>query len=113
MKKTFRQHCSQISVKTEPFKAKDKRNRGKEKLRQLFVTASSKMNPFSLHHYFTKSSLTFKSFSLKSCQYYVNKMLVVLSDSFLFPYIADCKRKVLIQFDILSSCLYVVVLKSL
>jgi len=113
MKKTFRQHCGEVSVIAEPIKAKEKRNWGEEKLRQFCVKASSEMNLFNLHHYFTNSSPVFETFSLENCRNGDVKMSAVFNDLSLLPHIADYTRKSPIQFDIPSSYLYVVVLKDL
>lgn len=113
-----------------PYKGVQKVDRnGAENLRQLFVTTSSKMNPFSLHYYFTEASPDFRVFSLetlrqlfgavsvvlegidsKKCRQCDGKMSVVFT---FFPHISQYMRNVLIQFDIASSYLYVVVLQNL
>lgn len=82
-----------------------------------------------VHRRFTESSPDFRAFSLetlrqrfgaasvvwegiysKKCQQCDGKMSVIFT---FFPRIAQYMRKSPIQFDILSSCLYVVVLKDL
>ncbi|MBU2632858.1 hypothetical protein KKG52_04030 [Patescibacteria group bacterium] len=83
---------------------------GTENLRQLFV----KVAPIGVHQRFTESSPGFEDFSLEALRYGDGKMSVVFAPSFvLLPHIAEYVRNVLIQFDIPSSYLYVVVLKSL
>lgn len=67
-----------------------------------------------VHRRFTESSPGFRAFSLKTLRYGDGEVTVVFDPSFvLFPRIAQYMRKVLIQFDIPSSYLYVVVLKKL
>ena len=79
-----------------------------ENLRRLFV----KTAPIKVHRRFTETSPDFRAFSLKTLRYGDGEMSVVFDPSFvLFPRIAQYMRKVLIQFDIPSSYLYVVVLK--
>jgi len=81
-----------------------------ENLRQLFV----KTAPIKVHRRFTETSPDFGSFSLKTLRYGDGEMTVVFAPSFvLLPYIAQYMRNVLIQFDIPSSYLYVVVLQKL
>jgi len=106
MKKTFRCHYGEISVKTEPIKRKDK-------LRQLFVKVASENKTVPLHQCFTETSPDYGVLSLESCRHGVGKMSAALNNLCLLPHIADCKRKSLVQFDIPSSYLYVVVLKDL
>ena len=65
-----------------------------------------------VHQRFTESSPGFEDFSLEALRYGDGKMSVVFAPSFvLLPCIAQYMRNVLIQFDIPSSYLYVVVLK--
>lgn len=65
-----------------------------------------------VHRRFTETSPGFRAFSLETLRYSDGEMTVVFDHSFvLFPYIAQYIRKVLIQSDIPSSYLYVVVLK--
>ena len=98
----------------EDFKAKQgvqkvDRNRT-ENLRQLLV----KTAPIKVHRRFTETSPDFGNFSLETLRYGDGLGSVVFDLSFvLFQYIAQYMRNVLIQFDILSSYLYVVVLKKL
>jgi len=67
-----------------------------------------------VHRRFTETSPGFEAFSLEALRYGDGEMTVVFDPSFvLFPRIAEYMRNVLIQFDIPSSYLYVVVLKSL
>lgn len=79
-----------------------------ENLRQLFV----KTAPIKVHRRFTETSPDFEVFSLKTLRHGDGVGSVVFDPSFvLFPRIAQYMRNVLIQFDIPSSYLYVVVLK--
>ncbi|MFH2085495.1 MAG: hypothetical protein ABII21_01775 [bacterium] len=108
------QNVGKMRADLEPFKAKQgvqkvDKNRT-ENLRQLFV----KTAPIKVHRRFTESSPDFRTLSLKSLRYGDGEMSVVFIPSFvLSPRIAQYMRKVLIQFDIPSSYLYVVVLKKL
>jgi len=108
------QHVGKMRADLEPFKAKQgvqKVDRIRtENLRQFLV----KTAPIKVHRRFTESSPDFRAFSLKTLRYGDGKGSVVFDPSFvLFPRIAQYMRKVLIQFDIPSSYLYVVVLKKL
>ncbi len=106
------QNVGNMRADLEPFKAKQgvqkvDRNRT-ENLRQLFV----KTAPIKVHRRFTESSPGFEGLSLKTLRYGDGEMTVVFDPLFvLFPCIAQYMRNVLIQFDIPSSYLYVVVLK--
>jgi len=108
------QHVGKMRADLEDFQAKQgvqkvDRNRT-ENLHQLFV----KTAPIKVHRRFTESSPDFGTFSLKTLRYGDGEMTVVFNLSFvLLPYIAQYIRNVLIQFDIPSSYLYVVVLKKL
>jgi len=67
-----------------------------------------------VHRRFTETSPGFEGLSLGRCRQSDGKMSVVFYPSFvLFPRIAQYMRNVLIQFDIPSSYLYVVVLQNL
>ena len=67
-----------------------------------------------VHRRFTESSPDFGIFSLETLRYSDGVGSVVFDPLFvLLPRIAQYMRKVLIQFDIPSSYLYVVVLKKL
>ena len=107
------QHVGKMRADLEPFKAKQgvqkvDKNRT-ENLRQLFV----KTAPIKVHRRFTETSPDFRPFSLKTLRYGDGVGSVVFNPSFvLLPYIAQYMRNVLIQFDIPSSYLYVVVLKK-
>jgi len=107
------QNVGKMRADLEPFKAKrgvQKVDRIRtENLRQLFV----KTAPIKVHRRFTETSPDFGSFSLKTLRYGDGVGSVVFDPSFvLFPRIAQYMRKVLVQFDIPSSYLYVVVLKE-
>ncbi len=108
------QNVGKMRADLEPFKAKQgvqkvDRN-GMENLRRLFV----KTAPIRVHRRFTETSPDFRALSLETLRYGDGEMSVVFDLSFvLFPYIAQYMRNVLIQFDIPSSYLYVVVLKKL
>lgn len=108
------QHVGKMRADLEPFKSKQgvqkvDRNRT-ENLRQLFV----KTAPIKVHRRFTETSPDFEGLSLKTLRYGDGETSVVFDPSFvLLSRIAQYMRKVLIQFDILSSYLYVsVVLKK-
>jgi len=67
-----------------------------------------------VHRRFTETSPGFEGLSLETLRYGDGEMTVVFDPSFvLFSRIAEYMRNVLIKFDIPSSYLYVVVLKSL
>ena len=67
-----------------------------------------------VHRRFTGTSPDFEGLSLGRCQKSDQKASLVFYPSFvLFPRIAQYMRNVLIQFDIPSSYLYVVVLQNL
>lgn len=125
------QHVGKMRADLEEFQAragvqKVDRNRTGN-LRQLFV----KTAPIKVHRRFTETSPDFEGLSLKTLRYgdgvgsvvleRINiengrqsdgKMSAFFNHPFvLFPRIAQYMRKVLIQFDIPSSYLYVVVLK--
>jgi hypothetical protein len=83
---------------------------GMENLRQLFV----KTAPIRVHRRFTETSPGFKGLSLGRCQKSDQKASLVFYLSFvLLPHVGEYMRNVLIQFDIPSSYLYVVVLQNL
>ena len=82
---------------------------GTENLRQLFV----KVAPIKVHRRFTETSPDFRTLSLETLRYGDGETSVVLNTFLLLPCIAQYMRNVLIQFDIPSSYLYVVVLKKL
>ena len=106
------QHVGKMRADLEQFQAKQgvqkvDRN-GTGNLRQFIV----KTAPIKVHRRFTETSPDFRAFSLKTLRYGDGEMTVVFDPSFvLFPRIAQYMRNVLIQFDIPSSYLYVVVLK--
>lgn len=127
------QNVGKMRADLEPFKAKEgvqkvDRNRT-ENLRQL----CAKTAPIRVHRRFTESSPDFRAFSLETLRYRVGmasvvlkainpkkcrldngKMSVIFNLSFtLSPHVGEYMRNVLIQFDIPSSYLYVVVLKKL
>ena len=94
------QKVGKMRVELEEFQAKQ----GVKKVDRISMEG--------VHRRFTETSPDFRAFSLKTLRYGDGEMSVVFDPSFvLFPRIAQYMRKVLIQFDIPSSYLYVVVLK--
>lgn len=116
----LRQHCGKVSVVSGLFQAKSVENQGGQKVSRngadlenfqakQGVQKVDKNRTGKVHQEFTKSSPDFEGLSLEVCRQCDGKMSVVFT---LFPHIAEYMRKHLIQFDIPSSYLYVVVLKE-
>lgn len=123
--KILRQHCGKVSVVLELLQAGNVENQGGQKVSKngadleqfqakQGVQKVDKNRMERVHQHFTKSSPDLEGLSLEICRQSDGKMSVIFNPSFvLLPHIAEYMRKSLIQFDIPSSYLYVVVLKKL
>ena len=113
------QKVGKMRANFEDFQAKQgvqkvDRNRT-EKVHQHFTESSPDFRALSLktlRQRFGATSVVLEKISQEKCRQCNGKMSVVLSTFLLIPYIAQYMRNVLIQFDIPSSYLYVVVLKK-
>ena len=111
------QKVGKMRANLEPFKAKQgvqkvDKNRT-EKVHQHFTETSPDFRVLSLktlRQRFGAASVVLEKISQEKCRQGDSKMSVVFA---LFPHISQYIRNVLIQFDIPSSYLYVVVLKKL
>lgn len=113
----LRQHCVKVSVVSGLFQVKSVENQGEQKVSRngadlkdfqakQGVQKVDKNWIEMVHQRFTETSPDFVDHSLERCRQSNGKMSVVFT---LFPHIAEYMRKNLIQFDIPSSYLYVVV----
>ena len=87
-----------------------------EGLHQGFTETSPDFRALSLktlRQRFGATSVVLEKISQEKCRQCNGKVSVVLNTFLLLPHIAQYMRKALIQFDIPSSYLYVVVLKKL
>lgn len=116
----LRQHCGKVSVALELSQARSAENRGEQKVSRNGADLEDfqakqggqkvdKNRMEMVHQRFTKTSPDLGGLSLESCRQSDGKMSAVFT---LFPQIAEHMRKSLIQFDIPSSYLYVVVLRK-
>lgn len=86
-----------------------------EKVHRRFTETSPDFRDLSLktlRQRFGATSVVLEKISQEKCRQYNGKLSVVLNTFLLLPCIAQYMRNVLIQFDISSSSLYVVVLKK-
>ena len=114
------QKVGKMKADFEDFQAKKgvqkvDRNR-MEKIHQRFTETSPDFRALSLktlRQRFGATSVVLEKISQEKCRQCNGKVSVVLNRFLLLPCIAQYIRNVLIQFDIPSSYLYVVVLKKL
>lgn len=113
------QKVGKMRADFEDFQAKQgvqkvDRNR-MEKIHQRFTEISPDFRALSLktlRQRFGATSVVLEKISQEKCRQCNGKVSVVLNTFLLLPCIAQYMRKALIQFDIPSSYLYVVVLKK-